>query len=107
MGKVAQHKELDATIVHELLAGFRGQIVFRGCETYDDVRKVWNGSIDRRPGLVLRCLGVADVRDGIRLAGELQLPLAVRGGGHNVAGFGTCDDGVVLDLSPMKSARVD
>ncbi|HET9255458.1 MAG TPA: FAD-binding oxidoreductase [Pseudonocardiaceae bacterium] len=107
MGKVAQHKELDATTVHELLPGFRGQIVLPGDETYDDVRKVWNGSIDRRPGLVLRCLGVADVRDGIRLAGELQLPLAVRGGGHNVAGFGTCDEGVVLDLSPMKSARVD
>lgn len=107
MGKVAQHKELDAPTVHGLLPGFRGQVVLPGEQAYNDARKVWNGSIDRRPAVVLRCAGVADVRDGIRLAGELHLPLAVRGGGHNIAGFGTCDGGVVLDLSPMKSARVD
>ncbi len=98
---------LDDSALAELAASFRGPLVRPADAEYDEQRKVWNGSIDRRPALILRCLGVADVLDGIRLAGERQLPLAVRGGGHSIAGFGTCDGGVVLDLSPMKSARVD
>ncbi|QBI22116.1 FAD-binding oxidoreductase [Egibacter rhizosphaerae] len=89
------------------LEGFRGRTVLPGDPEYEQARKVWNGSIDRYPAAVLRCTGVADVIAGLRLVRELELPVAVRGGGHNVAGFGTCDDGVVLDLSPMNSVRVD
>jgi FAD/FMN-containing dehydrogenase len=100
-------RKLDGVTVDGLLPAFRGQVILAGDEPYDEARRVWNGSIDRWPALVLRCAGVADVIAGIRLARELELPLAVRGGGHNIAGFGTCDDGVVLDLSPMKSVRVD
>jgi FAD/FMN-containing dehydrogenase len=92
---------------HDHLAGFRGQVVLPGDDAYDGARAVWNGSIDRHPAAVLRCHGVADVLAGLRLTRKLDLPLAVRGGGHNVAGFGTCDDGVVLDLAPMSSVRVD
>ena len=92
---------------HEQLANFRGEVVLPGDAIYEQARAVWNGSIDHHPAAVLRCHGVADVLAGLRLTRELDLPLAVRGGGHNVAGFGTCDDGVVLDLAPMSSARVD
>src|SRR5690606_29071106 len=66
-----------------------------------------NGMIDRRPAAVLHCRGVADIIAGVRHAREQGLPLAVRGGGHNVAGFGTCDGGLVLDLSPMRGVQVD
>jgi FAD/FMN-containing dehydrogenase len=85
----------------------RGSLVRPGDADYDSARAVWNGMIDRRPALVARCAGAADVIAGLRFARERDLVIAVRGGGHNVAGFGTCDDGVVLDLSPMKGIRVD
>jgi len=74
---------------------------------YGSARNVWNGMIDRRPAAVLHCRGVADIIAGVRHAREQGLPLAVRGGGHNVAGFGTCDGGLVLDLSPMRGVQVD
>ena len=107
MSQTATRAELDRTTVDELLAGFRGQVVLPDDEDYDDARKVWNGSIERWPAAVLRCSGVSDVLAGLRLVRETGLTVAVRGGSHNVAGFGTCDDGVVLDLSPMKAVRVD
>src|SRR5690606_554334 len=74
---------------------------------YGSARNVWNGMIDRRPAAVLMCRGVADIIAGVTHAREHALPLAVRGGGHNVAGFGTCDEGLVLDLSPMRAVHVD
>ena len=107
MTEVAQRRPLEAATVAEMLPGFRGQVLLPGQDGYEDARKVWNGSIDRRPAVVLRCAGVADVIAGLHLTRERGLPLAIRGGGHNIAGFGTCDDGVVLDLSPMRSVRVD
>ncbi len=85
----------------------RGTVVRPGDADYDAARAVWNGAIDRRPALVVRCAGVADVILALGFARERGLVVAVRGGGHNVAGFGTCDDGVVLDLSPLKGIRVD
>jgi len=91
----------------ELDEQLRGSLVRPGDEDYDAARSVWNGMIDRRPALVVRCAGAADVIAGLRFAREHELVVAVRGGAHNVAGFGTCDDGVVLDLSPMKGIRVD
>jgi FAD/FMN-containing dehydrogenase len=91
----------------ELAQQLRGTLVRPGDDDYDAARSVWNGMIDRRPALVVRCAGAADVIAGLRFAREHELLVAVRGGGHNVAGFGTCDGGVVLDLSPMKGIRVD
>jgi FAD/FMN-containing dehydrogenase len=86
---------------------FAGSLVRHGDEGYDAARRVWNGSIDRYPALVARCAGAADVAAALEFGRESGLTLAVRGGGHNVAGFGTCDGGVVIDLSGMQAVRVD
>jgi FAD/FMN-containing dehydrogenase len=98
---------LDPAAIDELAANLRGALIRSGDVNYDEARPVWNGMIDRRPAAVARCRGVADVVDCVRFAASHELPLAVRGGGHNVAGFGTCDDGLVIDLSPMSAVRVD
>jgi FAD/FMN-containing dehydrogenase len=74
---------------------------------YDDARAIWNGAIDRRPALIARCREPADVAAALRLARERELPVAVRGGGHGVGGYAVCDDGLVIDLSPMKGIAVD
>ncbi len=74
---------------------------------YDDARVVWNGAIDKRPAIIVRCAGVADVIDAVKFARTSGLPVAVRGGGHNVAGNAVCDDGIVIDLGLMNSIRVD
>jgi FAD/FMN-containing dehydrogenase len=74
---------------------------------YDDARRIWNGAIDRRPQLIARCAGVADVIAAVLFAREHDLPIAVRGGGHAVAGHALCDDGIVIDLSAMRGTRVD
>jgi FAD/FMN-containing dehydrogenase len=76
-------------------------------DEYDAARRVWNGAIDRRPAMIVQCYTVADVIASVRFARAHDILIAVRGGGHNVAGSGTCDDGMVIDLSPMKGVRVD
>ena len=86
---------------------FRGALIRPDDRNYDAVRAVWNGMIDKRPALIARCTGVADVIEAVAYAREQDLPVAVRGGGHNVAGNAVCDDGIVIDLSPMKGVRVD
>jgi FAD/FMN-containing dehydrogenase len=98
---------LSAEAIQELAGTFQGGLIRPGDPTYDEARKVWNGMIDRRPALVARCHGVADVVACVRFAARHDLLLAVRGGGHNVAGFGTCDGGLVIDLSAMRGVRVD
>ena len=90
-----------------LRARFRGALLRPGEEGYDEARRVWNGAIDRRPALIARCAGADDVVEALRFAREHDLPVAVRGGGHSVAGHSTCDDGVLIDLSPMKAVAVD
>ncbi len=90
-----------------LRASLRGELLLPGDEGYDDARAIWNGMIDRRPGLIIRCLGANDVVAGVNFAREKGLPLAVKGGGHNVAGNAVCDDGVMLDLSLMRSVQVN
>jgi FAD binding domain len=87
---------------HTELVGFQGELLDPRHPGYDGARRLWNGAIDKRPALIARCTGPADVRAGIELARAGGLPLAVRGGGHNVAGTASCDGGLVLDLSPMK-----
>jgi FAD/FMN-containing dehydrogenase len=91
----------------ELRASPRGDLISPDSDEYDEARRVWNGTIDRRPALVARCLGVADVIIALRFARSHDLTVAVRGGGHNVAGFSTCDGGMVIDLSRMIGVRVD
>jgi FAD/FMN-containing dehydrogenase len=93
--------------VLELKGKLRGALLRPGDPGYDDARKVWNGMIDRRPALIARCAGPADVIQAVGFARERGLPLAVRGGGHNVAGSAVCDGGLVIDLSRMKGIRVD
>jgi FAD/FMN-containing dehydrogenase len=90
-----------------LAGGFTGELLGPGDAGYDDARQVWNGAIDRRPGLIARCTGVADVVAALRHARERELLVAVRGGGHGVAGLAVCDDGIVIDLSPMRDIAVD
>jgi hypothetical protein len=99
--------KLDESAVRELEAAFGGAIVRPADPTYEDHRRVWNGSIDRRPALIARCTGVADVIAAVAFGRRTGLPVAVRGGGHSFPGLSTCDGGIVIDLSPMKGIRVD
>src|SRR4051812_32481892 len=91
----------------ELAQALRGDLIRPDDPGYDEARSIWNGAHDRRPALIVRCLGVADVLRTVEFARSEGLPLAVRGGGHSIPGFSTVDDGIVLDLSPMRGIRVD
>src|SRR5512145_2936203 len=86
---------------------FQGQQITADHSEYDTARAVWNGAIDRYPRLIARCRGTADVAAAVRFAREHDLEIAMRGGGHNVAGTAVCDDGIVIDLSAMRAVRVD
>ena len=96
-----------ASNVEQLSGSLRGQLIQPSDPEYEDARRVYNGMIDRRPRLVARCADAADVIAAVNFAQENDLVAAIRGGGHNVAGFGTVDDGLVIDLSRMKGIRVD
>jgi FAD/FMN-containing dehydrogenase len=106
---VAQHVAAipDEATVQEFRERFRGQLLRPEEAGYEPARRVWNAMIDRRPALIARCAGAADVLAAVAFAREHGLPLAVRGGGHGVAGKAVCDDGLMLDLAPMKSIRID
>jgi FAD/FMN-containing dehydrogenase len=99
------------TISPETLASLRGKLrgsaVLPGEDGYDAARTIWNAMIDRRPGLVVRCLGAADIMRAVQLARAEGLLLSVRGGGHNIAGNAVCDGGMLIDLSLMKSVQID
>jgi FAD/FMN-containing dehydrogenase len=90
-----------------LRSRFRGALLRPGEEGYEEARRVWNGAIDRRPALIARCAGGDDVVAAVRFAGEHDLLVSVRGGGHAVAGHAVCDGGLMIDLSPMKAILVD
>src|SRR6478736_6339500 len=96
----------DGTIA-ELAEAVRGEVTVPGDPGYDEARSIWNGAHDRRPALIVRCAGVADVLRAVEFARSEQLLVAVRGGSHSIPGFSTCDDGIVIDLSQMKGIRVD
>ena len=91
----------------ELGGSFRGELLLPTSPDYDTARRIWNGVIDRRPACIARCAGVADVVAAVRFAREHDLEIAVRGGGHNVAGTAVCHDAVVIDLSAMRTVWVD
>ena len=93
--------------LQEFRAGLRGALLQPGDPGYDTARQVWNGAIDRKPALIARCAGTADVIRAVSFAREHRLLVSVRGGGHNVTGNAVCDGGLMIDLSPMKGVRVD
>ena len=98
---------IDETAVQELGAGLRGEFIRRGDQGYDAARAVYNAMIDKHPALIARCVDVGDVVAAVNFARAHGLTVAVRGGGHNGGGLGSCDDGLVIDLSPMKGVYVD
>ena len=98
---------LAEAAVEDFRAGLRGQVILTGEEGYADARKVWNGMTDKRPALIAQCAGVADVICAVNFARDNSLLVAVRGGGHSVAGQSVCEGGIMIDLSRMKSVRVD
>jgi FAD/FMN-containing dehydrogenase len=97
---------LEAAI-KELKVGWRGELIQPGDGGYDEARRVYNAMIDRRPRLIARCADIADVISGVNFAREHGMLISVRSGGHNVAGFAVCDDGIVVDLSRLKGIRVN
>jgi len=98
---------IDAEAVEEFAKGLAGQAIRPGDPDYDTARRIWNATVDRRPGLIVHCAGLADVVAAVRFARAQDLLVAVRGGGHNVGGRAVCDDGIVIDLSAMRSIFVD
>src|SRR5437870_4234780 len=98
---------IDPGAVEKLRARFHGALLRPGEDGYEEARRVWNGEIDRRPGLIARCSGPDDVALAVRFARERDLAVSVKGGGHAVAGYAVCDAGLMIDLSLMKAVRVD
>ena len=99
--------QLDVETVNGLAAGFRGDLITRADPAYDEARTIYNAMIDKQPLLIARCENVADVIAAVNFGRDNDLTTAVRGGGHNGAGLALIDDGLVIDLSPMKGIRVD
>ena len=98
---------MPAQSIDQLKSSFRGELIQPTDAAYDSARKVYNGMIDKRPQLIARCADVADVIAAVQFGRDNQMLTAIRGGGHNGAGLGTCDDGLVIDLSRMKGIRVN
>lgn len=98
---------LEEAALEKFRSRLQGTIILPGDSLYEDARRVWNGMIDKKPGLIVKCRGTADVISCVNLARERDILLAVRGGGHNVAGNAVCDGGLVADLSEMRSVRPD
>ncbi|AFK19984.1 FAD-binding oxidoreductase [Haloferax mediterranei ATCC 33500] len=98
---------LDDRLAEQFEGDLHGPLIRPGDSDYDDARAVWNGMIDKYPGLIAQCSGVADVIRSVNFARENDIPVSVRGGGHNVAGTAVCDDGLVIDCSEMTGVKVD
>ncbi len=103
----ASARDLSQPTIDGLRDRLRGAVAAPGDDGYEQTRAIWNGAIDRKPGLVVRCAGAADVVHAVRFARDHDLLTSVRAGGHGVGGLSLCDDGLVIDLSPMKGIRVD
>ena len=98
---------IDQVTIEEFKASLRGQLIQPSDEDYNEACKIYNAMIDSRPGMIARCANVADVMAAVNFARENTTLVAIRGGGHNGPGLGTCDEGLVIDLSPIKYTRVD
>src|SRR6516162_11585563 len=94
-------------VIQEFRGQFRGTVHEPGDAGYEEARKVYNAMIDRKPRLIAKCADVADVITAVRMAKANDLRVSVRGGGHNAAGLGVCDDGLVIDLAPINYVRVE
>jgi FAD/FMN-containing dehydrogenase len=101
------HATLDGAAADGLRGRLQGEVLTPGDGGYDEARSLWNGMIDRHPALIVRCANVEDVGEAIRFAGEHDLVVTTRGGGHGVAGSALADGGLVVDLTSMKGVRVD
>jgi FAD/FMN-containing dehydrogenase len=104
---MAIHPPASAHPAAALAERLTGEVIAPDHATYEAARRVWNGMIDKRPAAIARCVDADDVATAVRFAAEYELPLSVRGGGHNVAGTAVVDDGVVIDLSAMRDVRID
>ena len=104
---LVHQKSISENALSEFKTGFKGEILLPNDSGYEAARKVWNGMIDRKPAIIARCSDVDDVVKSVNFARNQGLLVALRGGGHNVAGFGTCDGGIVIDLSKMKKIEVN
>ncbi|MDB5745124.1 MAG: linked oxidase domain protein [Polaromonas sp.] len=100
-------KNLQSTQVEALRAGIQGEVILPDDAAYEKARQVWNAMIDKRPAAMVRCATTQDVVHAVNFARDHAFTLAVRGGGHNIAGSALCDDGIVIDLSQMKATQVD
>lgn len=98
---------MDKTKIEPFKVSLRGELISRSDPRYEETCRLYNGMIDKRPLLIARCADVADVISAVRFGRENNLLTAIRGGGHNGPGLGSCDDGLVIDLSPMNGVRVD
>src|SRR5512143_204617 len=98
---------LQNKVIAELRSKVRGEVLLPGDSGFDAARMIWNAMIDRKPGLIVRCAGVADVMQSVALGRDHGLLVSVRGAGHNIAGNAVCDDGLMIDLSTMKSVHVN
>src|SRR5215467_4296831 len=97
---------LTENSIAELKTSLRGRLIQPGDGDYDEARKVYNGMIYKKPRLIARCVDVADVIRSVNFARDNDLIVSIRGGGHNAGGLGICDDGLVIDLAPIKYTRV-
>jgi len=107
MKSMSESKRVDGADIWGLREAMRGQVLVPGETGYDEARRVWNGTVDRRPALIARCADVADVQRALGFAVRHHLTVAVRGGGHSVPGFSACDDGVLIDLGLTRKVSVN
>lgn len=100
-------QRMDQKVIEDFRGSLRGRLLMSDSTEYNEARAIWNAMIDRQPALIARCIQKSDVEQAVRFARDHDMTLAVRGGGHNIAGNAVCDGGLVIDLSPMKSVQVD
>src|SRR5262245_18082584 len=101
------HTILGETAVRQLQANLRGELLLPDNDKYEETRKVWNGMVDKRPALIARCAGIADVLVAVTFARDQNLLVSVRGGGHSVTGKAVCNGGLMIDLARMKEIKID
>src|SRR6476646_3210988 len=104
---ISSREMVDANHIQTFKGRLRGQLLDREAPGFNESRKVWNGMFDRRPEWIVRCAGAADVRSSVLFAREHGIPVAVKAGGHSVAGNSSLEGGLLIDLGQMKGIRVD